>query len=291
MTTPTRHVLPLALARATRAGALGVAVLAAAGAGCAATAEGAVVTTPPPVEPVGPSAPVLGVFAGESMTFEVTVGGLLAGEGAFSVGDVTEVDGRRLIAVRSRLATAGAAALLKRVEDDATTTLDAGTGHPVQLDTDVTFGDKRYQASAAFAGGKVAVRWHKVGEDVERKVGFDFGDAIAHDSHSAMAALRMWRAPAGTRQTVWVVGGRRLWRSDLTLVGTETLTTRVGNRAAVRLDGVAYRAKPDLSLEPGRKPRTFTVWLSDDADRVPLRVSAGTELGDVVIELTDYQRP
>ena len=34
----------------------------------------------------------------------------------------------------------------------------------------MTFGDKRYQASAAFAGGKVAVRWHKVGEDVERSL-------------------------------------------------------------------------------------------------------------------------
>ena len=37
--------------------------------------------------------------------------------------------------------------------------------------------------------------------------------------------------------------------------------------------------------------RTFTVYLSDDADRVPLKVVAHTELGDVVMNLTDYSRP
>jgi hypothetical protein len=37
--------------------------------------------------------------------------------------------------------------------------------------------------------------------------------------------------------------------------------------------------------------RTFTVWLTDDADRVPLRVLANTELGDITVDLTDYSRP
>ena len=33
------------------------------------------------------------------------------------------------------------------------------------------------------------------------------------------------------------------------------------------------------------------VYLSDDADRVPLRVVAATELGDIVMDLTEYNRP
>ena len=36
--------------------------------------------------------------------------------------------------------------------------------------------------------------------------------------------------------------------------------------------------------------RTFSVWLSDDADRVPLRVVGHTELGDVTMELVEYTR-
>ena len=44
-------------------------------------------------------------------------------------------------------------------------------------------------------------------------------------------------------------------------------------------------------VETDKPMRTFTVWLSDDADRVPLRVLASTELGDVTVDLTDYSRP
>jgi hypothetical protein len=32
------------------------------------------------------------------------------------------------------------------------------------------------------------------------------------------------------------------------------------------------------------------VWLTDDADRVPLKVVAKTELGEVAIDLTEYNR-
>ena len=44
-------------------------------------------------------------------------------------------------------------------------------------------------------------------------------------------------------------------------------------------------------VEANRPARTFTVWLSDDADRVPLKVSAKTELGEITVDLTDYTRP
>jgi hypothetical protein len=58
----------------------------------------------------------------------------------------------------------------------------------------------------------------------------------------------------------------------------------------IRFFGESYRARPDFSPETPRPTRTFTVWLSDDADRVPLKVAAKTELGDVVMNLTEYNR-
>ena len=105
-----------------------------------------------------------------------------------------------------------------------------------------------------------------------------------------MAQLRGWRAAPGTRRTVFVVGGRRLWRIDVTYAGQDTIGSAIGNRRAIRLSGASYRARPDFSPETPRPTRTFTVWLSDDADRVPLKVAAKTELGDVVMNLTEYNR-
>jgi len=88
-----------------------------------------------------------------------------------------------------------------------------------------------------------------------------------------------------------VLGGRRIWKVDLTMGAPEVIGTYAGNQQAVRIDGVASRAFANLTVDTARPPRTFTVWMSDDADRVPFRVVAGTELGDVTIDLVDYVRP
>jgi hypothetical protein len=67
-------------------------------------------------------------------------------------------------------------------------------------------------------------------------------------------------------------------------------STALGNVVAVRLDGVSQRVSRRLKPESHKKPRTFSVWMSDDADRVPLKIVAYTELGDIVIDLTGYER-
>jgi hypothetical protein len=256
-----------------------------------AAGEPAMPEAPEPAIAAASASEGFGLQPGEAMQFEVTVGGVLAGEAAIAVGTPGEVDGRRAVAVRSKLESAGAAALIKRVVDDATTVVDLANGHPISLDTEVVYGDTHYTASAKFAGSVVDVQWERKDKPGTGNAHFEFGTKVGHDAHTAMAALRLWRAPSGARRTVWVVGGRRLWRADMTMAGNETIATRLGNRVAIRLDGIAYRAKADLTLDTKRKSRKFSVWLSDDADRVPLRVTAATELGDVVIELTDYQRP
>jgi len=56
-------------------------------------------------------------------------------------------------------------------------------------------------------------------------------------------------------------------------------------------EGVSFRARRDLKAETTKPSRRFRVWLSDDADRVPLKVVANTELGEVVMHLTEYSRP
>jgi hypothetical protein len=262
-------------------------------AGCGGAAERA---APPPVAPepaIAERGAALGLHAGETMQFEVTLGGIVAGEAALAVGDIDDSSAGRTIAVRSRLATVGAAAMIKTVVDDATTTLDAETGRPLEMTTEVEYGSTQYSATATWSDGGsiVDVVWARKDTSGAGKVHFDFKGGLAHDAHSAMAEIREWRAPEGSRRTVWVVGGRRLWRADLVVGPSETLGTAMGNRPTIRLDGTAYRARGNLSLDASKKPRTFTVWVSDDADRVPLRVRAGTELGDVVIDLVEYYRP
>lgn len=268
--------------------AAALAVIAALGAGCA----GAEAT---PAHPVGPAAVVpddkqLGLHPGETMAFEVELGGVLVGEAQLAVGEPGVVDGRRALVVRSRAATAGAAALVRKIVDEAVTVIDADSGRPISVETNVEMGARKITATATFAGTVATVSYRRDAE-AAHQMKIDFGANTLHDAHTAMAQLRGWRATPGTSRTVFVVGGRRLWRVDVNFVGEATIGTAQGNRRAVVFDGTSYRARRDLTVESNRPARSFRVWLSDDGDRVPLRVTAKTELGDVVMALTEYHRP
>jgi hypothetical protein len=232
-----------------------------------------------------------GFFPGETMAFEVHLSGMLAGEAQLAVGEIGEVDGHRAVVVKSRAATAGAAKLVKTIVDEATTTIDVDSGRPLLLDTSVVMNDKATTAQAKFTGSIANVTYTKDGDPTPHSYRVDFGKVTVHDSHSAMAQLRGWHATPGAMKQVYVVGGRRMWRVDVKYVGIETIGSPVGNRRTVHMSGEAYKAKPNLSLDGAKATRTFDVWVSDDADHVPLKMSAHTELGDVEMDLTEYSRP
>jgi hypothetical protein len=233
----------------------------------------------------------LGMYPGETMAFEVRLGGVLAGEAALAVGELGEFEGKEAIVVRSRANTAGAAALLKRIVDEAVTVVDVETGRPLQLDTLVEQGERRTTAHAKFTGSIADVTYQRSGQAVPTNYKINFGTQPVHDTHTAMAQVRGWRAAPGATRSVFVIGGRRLWRVDVKVLGVETIGSALGNRRAIKFEGASFRAKANFTVEANKPARTFTVWLSDDADRVPIKVLAHTELGDVTVDLTDYTRP
>lgn len=259
-------------------------------AGCAG-AEAMTLPVPKPTPAtVAPSSEV-GLNPGESMAFEIKLGGVLAGQAQLAVGEIGDLDGHRAVVVKSRAETAGAAALLKKIVDEATTTVDMDTGRPLKLETLVEQGGVTTTANATFNGSVASITYQKSDDPKPRTFRVDFGQVTVHDTHSAMAQIRGWRPTPGTTRSVFVVGGRRLWRVDVRFIGTETIGTDLGNRRAIHIDGASFRARANMGLESDKPMRTFSVWLSDDADRVPLRMLAHTELGDVTMNLTEYNRP
>jgi hypothetical protein len=234
--------------------------------------------------------PDVGLHAGETMAFEVRLGGVLAGVAQLAVGEAGQSDGHRAVVVKSRAATAGAIAVVKNIVDEATTVIDLDTGRPLQLDTHVEDNGEATDAHATFTATFAAVTYTR-GQEPPRSFRVPFGANAVHDTHSAMAQLRSWHATHGAAKTVLVVSGRRLWRVELHYAGEETVGSALGNRRAIRLTGSAFRAGPTFGTDTAKPTRTFSVWLSDDADRVPLKMSAATEFGDVEMTLTEYERP
>src|SRR4051812_11850976 len=88
----------------------------------------------PSALPSAPAGPV-GLNPGENMAFEVRLAGIVAGEAQLAVGELGDYEGHHAVVVKSRAQTAGAAALLKHIVDEATTVIDMATGRPLSLVT------------------------------------------------------------------------------------------------------------------------------------------------------------
>lgn len=258
--------------------------------GCAG-ADAMTLPQPPTTATVASEQPSeLGLYPGETMAFEVRLAGVEAGQAQLAVGQIDEIEGRRALVVRSRAATVGAAALVKQISDEATTVIDVLSGRPMSLESQLENNGKRTTASTKFAGNIATLTVQRSTDKQPRTTKINFGSTAVYDAHTAMAQLRGWRAQPGATRTVYVIGGRRLWRVDVTYVGEQTIGSAFGNRRAIVFEGKSYRARPNATLESAKPGRTFSVWLSDDADRVPLKVEARTELGQIVMELTEYSR-
>lgn len=123
---------------------------------------------------------------------------------------------------------------------------------------------------------------------VERLTGTDEvpGGASAHDMHSAMLLMRSWRPRLGEGAYFYAVLGRRPWRVDVTSRGVEMLKVGKDARLTYRIDGVASR----LWQPESAKPKRFSLWLSEDADRVPLRMVADASFGQVTMSLTGREQ-
>src|SRR5258708_7132838 len=102
-------------------------------------------------------APVIGLNPGETMAFEVKLAGVLAGEAQLAVGEVGNYQGHRALVIKSRAATTGAVALIKRVIDEASTTIDMDTGRPLAFESLFAMGDRSTTAKATFVGNRAEI--------------------------------------------------------------------------------------------------------------------------------------
>jgi hypothetical protein len=228
---------------------------------------------------------------GELMEFDLSFRGITMGNAVLAVGEPGTEKGRPVLIVRSEVAGAGVVKMVRNVRDDVTTRIDLDTGAPIHNKGDLVFGDKQLALESQFLGRRVVVDYARKDTPPRRQLFVMPRDQPAHDAHSILGLLRAWEPGPGDTVAFHGLSGRRMWMNDLRFTGSETIRTAMGLYPAIRLDGVATRLTSRLEPEPRPRQRTYTIWLSDDMNRVPLRVSGRTEYGDVAIELTRYYRP
>ena len=73
--------------------------------------------------------------------------------------------------------------------------------------------------------------------------------------------------------------------ATITVTGREKISVHSGNYNAIKLDLQLKRIGKHLELQPHRKFRHATIWISDDAERLLLRIEAQVFVGTVFAEL------
>jgi hypothetical protein len=232
--------------------------------------------------------------AGEQMTYELSLRGILGGEATVAVGQPGVIEGKNVVIVRSRVESAGVVSVIREVRDDVTTWIDLETGRPIYLHADVKFGNRESIIETRFNRGRYGsfhVHFEPKGMPVRTLHQIMPARQAAFDGHSIMGVIRAWEAAEGDHAYFYVLAGQRLWLNTVRMTGRETIKTSLGRFPAVRIDGIAQRLTRTLREEHGKEPRHFSMWVSDDDDRKPLLIVGVTEFGDVRAELVDYQRP
>jgi hypothetical protein len=229
---------------------------------------------------------------GEQMQWDVALRGVRGAHASLAVGQPGEVDGRRVIMIRSLVESAGMVSLMLSFRDDVTSWLDLDRRRPLRVRTDTELGKLAALIECAWEGGRWRVSFQRRGGEARRMSMRPPRGTAPQDGHSSIGVLRAWTPAPGERATLWGLSGRRMWRVDLTAAGSSDLEVPLGRFRAHRLDGVATRmAFGSLNPDRTRPPRSFSVYVSDDEDRLPLLFVAATEYGDVRIEMTGYDRP
>jgi hypothetical protein len=116
-----------------------------------------------------------------------------------------------------------------------------------------------------------------------------FKFAPVFDIFSAMLHIRSQKLASGDRIALVICPFKTPYLLRVTVAGREVHE----GRKAIRLTlGMRKINRDTLELQPYKKlKKDATLWLSDDADRVPIELRADAFIGDVRATLTNHRKP
>jgi hypothetical protein len=180
--------------------------------------------------------------------------------------------------------TIGLVRALWKLDVNYQATASAGTLRPVETEQTESYRSKKVVTHLTFTNNEVTrVRTEGKGAGEAKTRQFNFPNLF--DLFSAMLYLRS--QPLNDRSVYRVVAypATTAYLATITVVGREKISVHAGNYSAIKLDLRLKRVGKQRQLEPHRKFRRATIWVSDDAERLLLRIEAQIFVGTVFAEL------
>jgi hypothetical protein len=158
------------------------------------------------------------------------------------------------------------------------------TLRPIETQQTESYRSKKIVTHLTFTNyGVTRARTEGKGAAAPKTRQFNFPNLF--DLFSAMLYLRS--QPLKDRSVYRVVAypATNAYLATVTVIGREKVSVHAGSYNAIKLDLQLKRIGKHLELQPHRKFRRATIWVSDDAERLLLRIEAQVFVGTVFAEL------
>lgn len=185
--------------------------------------------------------------------------------------------------------TVGLARGLWKFDVKHTAVSDTQSLRPIEVTEVETLRKKEVTTKVAFTPERVtSAREERRGSVVNsKKRSFDFPNVFSLDS--ALLYLRTQRLTEGAVQRIVIYPGTTAYLGTITVIGRDRVTVPAGTYDALKVDLQLSKIGKHRELQPHKKFRRATIWLSDDPDRLILRIEAEVFVGIVFAELQSVQ--
>jgi Protein of unknown function (DUF3108) len=162
--------------------------------------------------------------------------------------------------------------------------VDAETLRPISSKQTEVYRRKKVMTDLTFTdSGVTRTRTDVPGTGPSTAKPFDFPGLF--DLHSAMLYLHSQPLTDHSVYRLVVYPATAAYLTTVTVLGRERISVHAGSYNAIKLDLQLKRVGKNFELEPHRKFRRATIWVSDDENRIPLRIEAQIFVGTVFAEL------
>ena len=208
-----------------------------------------------------------------------------------AVGKPGVLDGKRVLIVRSRVKAGGVVAAMggNVVQEFLTHISLENSGVSYRLFKSDMLGKSETVETKFFDDGYERIRRRR-GRAYRRRIKLPAGE-VAYDVQAILGVLRGWNPKLGTYAFFNALTENTYCRHTVRFTEKVSLRTRMGRARAIRIDGNVRRLSRRLVVDAGDKGRPYTLWLSDDGERRPLRIAIQMKRAKVLFEIVSYKRP
>jgi len=180
--------------------------------------------------------------------------------------------------------TIGLVRALWKLDANYQAAADAGTLRPIETQQIENYRSKKIATHLTFTNyGVTRARTEGKGAAEAKTRQFNFPDLF--DLFSAMLYLRSQPLKDHSVYRVVAYPATNAYLAIVTVIGREKISVHAGSYSAIKLDLQLKRIGKHRELEPHRKFHRATIWVSDDTERLLLRIEAQVFVGTVFAEL------